>query len=73
MNGQGRRNPDVIDVFFLIKGGGVGHVASIVIGDNGHVVAHLILVWITEKGIEGAAHRDIGRPGVASVGTVGIK
>ena len=68
-----RSDAYVIDVFFEIEGGGVRDIASGIVRNDCDVIAHLVLVRITEERIERDAYRDIGRPGIACIGAIRIE
>ena len=51
----------------------VRYVAAGFIGNDGDIVAYLVLVGITLRRIKRVARSNIGRPGDASVGAIGIK
>lgn len=57
----------------MIKRSGVGDITAGVIRYDGYVVAHFVLVRVTNKRIERLTHRDVRRPAVAAVCAVGIK
>jgi hypothetical protein len=72
--------PNVVNVFFVlapirveVKGGGVSHVPTGFIGNDGDIIAYLVLVRIPLEWIKRIAHRNVRRPGDAGVGTKGIK
>jgi len=56
-----------------IKSGGIRHVASGQVGDDGDVIADLVLIRITFGGIKRVAYCHIRRPGDACVSAPGIK
>ena len=75
-----RKYPNIVNVFLVltvvrveVESGRVRHVATGFIGDNGDVVADLALVRIAFGRIKRGTHRDVGRPGRASVGAVRIE
>jgi hypothetical protein len=55
-----RSNTNIINVLLLVKGSGVGNISSGIVGHNGNVIAHFVLVRVTEKWIERLAHCHIG-------------
>ncbi len=57
----------------MIKGGSVGYVCSGVVGDDGNVIAHFVLIWVPEKWIERLTYGDVCRPGIACVGAIRIE
>jgi hypothetical protein len=75
-----RKYSNVINIFLVltvvrveVERGGVSHVATGFIGDNGDIVADLILIRVTLRRIERVAHSNISRPGHASVGAKGVE
>ena len=56
-----------------VKRGGIRHVTSSVVRDNGDVIADLVLARPAFERIERGTHRDIRRPRHPAVGAVGIK
>ena len=72
--------PNVINVFLVlavvrieVKGSSIRDVAARLIGDNGDVVAYLVLVRIAFERVERIAHRNVSRPGYTGVSAKGIK
>ena len=57
----------------MVKRGGIGHISSGVIGYNGNVVAHFVLIWVPEKWIELLTDGHVCRPGMASVIAIRIE
>ena len=53
--------------------GGVGDVASSVIGHDGDVIAYLLLYWPTLEWIKGVANRYVRRPSNTTVGAVRVE
>ena len=56
-----------------VERGRIRHVAPGVVGHDRNVIAHLVLIRITEERIERIAHRDVGRPRIAPVRAVRIE
>jgi hypothetical protein len=69
-----REYPNVIDIFFVlvslrveVKRGGVRHVTSGVIRNDGDIVTYLVLIGIAFEWIKRIAHRNVRRPGNAAI------
>jgi hypothetical protein len=56
-----------------VKGGGVSHITAGFIGNDGNVIANLILVRIAFEGIKRITYRHVRRPCRAGIGAKGIK
>ena len=56
-----------------VKGRGVSHVAAGFIGNDGDIVAYLVLIRVAFERIKRIAHCYIRRPRHASVGAEGIE
>ena len=56
-----------------VECGRIRYVAAGVIGDDGDVVAYLVLLWPSLCGIECCAYRDVRRPRRTCICAVGIK
>jgi len=63
----------LVSVLVEVKRGRVRYVTSGFIGDDGDVVAYLVLVRIAFGRIKRVAHRNVRRPGNAGIGAEGIK
>jgi hypothetical protein len=62
-----REYPNVIDIFFVlvslrveVKRGGVRHVTSGVIRNDGDIVTYLVLVRVALKWVKGITHCHVG-------------
>jgi hypothetical protein len=56
-----------------IEGGGIGHVRSGVVRNDGDVIAYLLIIRKTCLRIEGVAHSDVRRPAEATISAPGIE
>ena len=56
-----------------VKCSRVRYVTASFIGNHCNVIADLVLIRITEERIERVAHRNIGRPRIASVRAIRIE
>jgi hypothetical protein len=57
----------------VIVGRGVSDISTSVVGHDRDVIAHFVLVGVTEKRIERLTHGNVWCPSVATVGAVGIE
>ena len=78
--GRIRADANVINVFLVltavrieVERGRVSDVPTSLIGNDGNVIAYLILVRIAFLRVKRVAHRDVRRPGHTRVGAIGIK
>jgi hypothetical protein len=72
--------PNVINVFLVlsvvrveVECGRISHVAARLVGYNRDIVAYFVLIRITLRRVKRVAHSNIGRPGDASVGAIGVE
>ena len=72
--------PHVVNVFFVlppirvkVKSGGIRHIPTRIVRDNGDIVPYLALVRVAFEGIKRSAHGDVGRPGNTTVAAIGIE
>jgi hypothetical protein len=63
----------LVSLWVEVERSRVSHVTTGFIGNDGDVVAYLVLVWITLEGIKRIADSNVRRPGRAGVGAPGIK
>ena len=56
-----------------VKRGGIGYVASCVVGHDRDVIAYLLLDRPAFERVKGIAHRYVRRPRNAAIGAVGIE
>ena len=75
-----REYSNVINVFFVlvslwveVEGGGVSHVAARFIGNDGYIIAYLVLIRVALERIKRIADRDVRRPCNAAIRTPGIE
>jgi hypothetical protein len=75
-----RKYPDIVYIFFVlvslgieVKGRGVSYVAAGLVGNDGDIVAYLVLIWVAFERIKRIAHCHVRRPGNASTGAPGIE
>jgi hypothetical protein len=75
-----RKNPNVVNVFFVlvslrveVKGSGVSYVATRIVRNDRNIIAYLVLVWIAFEWIKRIAHSNIRSPSDASISAPGVK
>ena len=75
-----RKHPDIVYIFFVlvslgieVKGRGVSHVTTGFIGNDGDVVAYLVLVRIAFEWIERVTNSHVGGPGNAGISAIGVE
>ena len=56
-----------------VERGRISYIAARVIGNDGDVVAYLVLVRIAFERIKRSTDRDVGRPGYTAIRAIRIK
>ena len=56
-----------------VERGRISYIAARVIGNDGDVVAYLVLVRIAFKRIKGSTDCDVGRPGYTAIRAIRIE
>jgi len=56
-----------------VKGRGVRNVTAGFIGNDGDIVAYLVLIWVAFERIKRTGDRHVRRPGNTRIGAPGIK